>query len=82
MCSFDHLDRLDVGQSSIRENNMLMRAFDGSKNVAVGKVDLLLEIRPCHVKVPFIVVDIPATFTMLLGCPLIHTVGAIRSSLL
>lgn len=59
----------------------MVRAFDGSKSIAVGELDLTLKIGPCQFVVPFVIVDIPTTFNMLLGRPWIHTTGAIPFSL-
>lgn len=42
------MDRLGVDWSSIRENKMMVRVFDGSKKIAVGEVDFMLEIGPCQ----------------------------------
>lgn len=47
----------------------MVRAFNGSKSIVVGEVNLVLEIGPCQFQVPFIVVYIRATFNMLLGPP-------------
>lgn len=73
------IDQLVVELPSISENGMMVRAFDGCKSVTVGEVDLTLEIGPFKFKVPFIVIDIPATFNMLLGHPCIHIDRAITS---
>lgn len=42
---------------------MMVTAFDGSKSVAVGEVNLVLEIGVCHFDVSFIIVVIPGHLT-------------------
>lgn len=81
MCPLFTIDRLGVDCSSDRENGKMVRAFKGSKSIAVGEVALTLEIGPCQFAVPLVVVDIPVTFNMLLGCSWIHIVRAIPSNL-
>lgn len=80
VCPLITIDRLGVDRSSIRENGMMVRAFDGSKSIVVGEVDFTLETGSCQFVVPFVVVDISTTFNMLLGRPWVHTVGVIPSS--
>lgn len=67
MCPLITIDHLIVDRSFIRENLMMVRAFDGSKSVVVGEVDLVLAFGPCQFEVSYIVVDILVTFNMLLG---------------
>lgn len=81
VCQLITIDKLSIGCSSIREKGMMVRAFNDSKSVAMGEVDITLEIVPCQFVIPFVVIDISTTFNMLLACPWIHTTGAITSSL-
>lgn len=62
VCLLITIDHLGVQQSTIRENEMIVRAFDGSKSVALGAVDLAMEIWPCQFEISFIVIDMLATF--------------------
>lgn len=54
---------------------MMVREFNGSKSITLGEVDQTLEIEPCQFEVPFIVINILATFNMLLTRLWIHTAG-------
>lgn len=44
----------------------MVRAFYSTKSVALGEVDLVLEIGPCQFEVPVVVIDILTIFNMLL----------------
>lgn len=77
VCPLITIDQLGVDRSFLREKRMIVRAFNGFKSVATGEVDLVLETGPCQFEVPYIAVDIPVTFNMLLGCPWIHTSRAV-----
>lgn len=75
------LSRIGVDNSFIRPNGMMVRAFDGTKTSGCREIDLKVLIGPCEFEIPFVVIDIPAVFNLLLGHPWIHTAGAIPTSL-
>lgn len=46
---------------------MMVQAFDGTKTLACEKIDLKVTIGPREFKIPFVGVDIPIVFNLLLG---------------
>lgn len=81
VCPMLTLSRLGVDDSLIQPNDMMVRAFDGTKTSTYGEIDLKVLVGPCEFEIPFVVIDIPAVFSLLLGRPWIHTTGSIPSSL-
>lgn len=57
----------------------MVRAFDGTKTSACGKVDLKILISPYEFEVSFVILDSPTFFNLLLGRPWIHSVGSTPS---
>jgi len=64
-----------------RANSVMVRAFDGSKKSVLGDVDLPIDVGSHEFKVTFKVMDIPASYSCLLGRPWIHEAGAVTSTL-
>ena len=56
-------------------------SFDNTPRKALGLVDLFLEHHGLVSVQNFLVVDVPETFTLILGRPWLHGLGAIASSL-
>lgn len=75
------LGRIGGKDTSVHLNGMMVHAFDGTKTAALGGIDLKVTIRPCEFKIPFVVVNIPTLFKLLLARIWIRTVGDIPSSL-
>lgn len=75
------LSRISIEDSVIRSNGMMVQAFDGTKKSACGEVYLKVLVGPCISEVPFIAVDIPTIFNLLLARPWISLIGAISSTL-
>lgn len=75
------LGRIRTEETSIRPNGMMVRAFDGTKTAALREIDLKLMIGLWKFEIPFVDVDIPTVFNLLLGRPWIHIASAIPSSL-
>ncbi|XP_070040090.1 uncharacterized protein [Nicotiana tomentosiformis] len=61
--------------------SMNVKAFDGSQRAIIGEINLSLQMGPTWFDVEFQVLDISATYNLLLGRPWIHTVGAVDSTL-
>lgn len=81
VCPMVTLSHIGVDDSLIRPKDMMVRSFDGTKISACGEIDLNILVGPCEFEDPFVVLDIPTAFNLLLGCPWIHTAEAIPSSL-
>lgn len=73
--------QLGLTEDQIRNNGVVIRAFDGSKHETLGEVDLNVTIGPVDFSIPFQVMDIHSTYNMLLGRPWIHTAGAVPDDL-
>ena len=70
----------------IRENQLLtpstyLQAYDNSKRLVLGTSLLPINVGPIEKNVVFWILDIPATFNMLLECPWIHEYWAFPSLL-
>lgn len=81
ICPLVTFKHLGLTEDQIRNNGVVIRAFDGSKHETLGEVDLNVTIGPVDFAIPFQVMDIHSTYNMLLGRPWIHTAGAVPSSL-
>src|ERR1051325_3271186 len=60
---------------------MVVRAFDGSKRMVMGEVDLPVLIGPHIFQLAFQVLDIFPAYSCLLGRPWIHSAGVVTSTL-
>jgi len=65
----------------LRATSVSVRAFDGSRKSVLGDVDLPIVVGPHEFKVTFQVMDIPASYSCLLGRPWIHEARAITCTL-
>lgn len=81
ICTKDTLDTLGIPLENVRPNPCDIRAFDNSVNRGQGEVDIPLVIEGRIFNVQFQVLNIPSSFTMLLGRPWIHQAAAVLSSL-
>ena len=59
--------RIDLSQ--VRSSKTVIRAFDGARRDSVGEIDLPIEIGPIQFNAKFQVLDIPASYNLLLGRP-------------
>jgi len=75
------LEKLLYPGIQLRATSVSVRAFDGSRKVVLGDVDLPISVGPHEFKVTFQVMDIPASYSCLLGRPWIHEAGAVTSTL-
>ena len=72
---------MNVSAERVRPNNVCVRAFDGSKTDVIGEIELVLTIGPVDFAVNFQVLDINASYNLLLGRPWVHRTGAVPSTL-
>ena len=79
--SFINSTKLNVSAERVRPNNVCVRAFDGSKTDFIGEIELVLTIGPVDFDVNFQVLDINASYNLLLGRPWVHRAGAVPSML-
>ena len=75
------LDRLDCEGLELKPSDIVVRAFDGSKRMVHGEVDIPIKVGTEVFKSTFYVMDIRPSYSCLLGRPWIHHAGAVTSSL-
>lgn len=72
------LGRIEIENTSICPDGMMMRALNCTKIATLGEIDLMVLIRPCEFEIQL---HILVVFNSILGQPWIHTVGATPCSL-
>ena len=75
------LDRLDCEGLVLKPSDIVVRAFDGSKSMMHGEVDLPIKVGSQVFNSTFYVMDICPAYSCLLGRPWIHGAGAVTSTL-
>ncbi|XVF69348.1 hypothetical protein PTKIN_Ptkin11bG0074000 [Pterospermum kingtungense] len=75
------LQKLSVDMKYLKNSNMNVRAFDGTKRAVTGLIEVPLQIEPCTYQIEFQVMDIKPFYNCLLGWPWIHMAGAVPSTL-
>lgn len=75
------LGRLSYQGAPMRYNDVVVRAFDGSRKIVIGEVDLPVKIGLSDFQINFQVMDVRMAYSCLLGRRLIHEVGAIAPTL-
>ena len=75
------LDRLDCEGLTLNPSNILVRAFDGSKRMVHGEVNIPVKVGSQTFESTFYVMDIRPSYSCLLGRPWIHRAGAVTSTL-
>ena len=75
------LDGLDCEGVVLKPSDIIVRAFDGSKRIVNGEVDLPIKVGSQIFESTFHVIDIRPAYSCLLGRPWIHGAGAVTSIL-
>ena len=70
------LDRLDCEGLTLKPNNIVVRAFDSSKRMVHGEVDIPIKVGTQTFNSTFYVMDILPSYSCLLGGHWIHRDGA------
>ncbi|XP_070014755.1 uncharacterized protein [Nicotiana sylvestris] len=81
ICPLVTLKKLGKGLHEINDGAINMKAFDVSQRSTIGEISLCLRMGPTWFDVDFQVIDMPASYNLLLGRPWIHAAGAIASTL-
>jgi len=76
------LEKLPFNDSHLKPSSMVVHAFDGTRREVRGEIDLPVQIGPHTCQVTFQIMDIKPAYSCLLGCPWIHSVGVVSSTLL
>ena len=75
------LDRLDFEGLTLKPSNIVVRAFDGSKRMVHGEVNIPVKVGSQTFGSIFYVMDIRPSYSCLLGLPWIHEAGIVTSTL-
>ena len=75
------LDRLEYDSFVLKPSDIVVRAFDGSKRMVLGEVDLPIKVGSQFFNSNFYDMDIRLAYSCLLGRPWIHGAGAVTSTL-
>ena len=75
------LDRLDCEGLVLKPSDIIVRAFDGSKRMVHGEVDLPIKVGSQIFNSTFYIMEIRPAYSCLLGRPWIHKAGAVTSTL-
>nr|KYP32853.1 hypothetical protein KK1_046359 [Cajanus cajan] len=70
-----------VEEAQMQPNNMIVRAFDGSRREVTGEVILPIQVGPTVFNIEFQVTDIAPAYSCLLGRPWIHQARVVPSTL-
>ncbi|XP_070022058.1 uncharacterized protein [Nicotiana sylvestris] len=81
ICPLSTLQKLKIGTKRIHLNSVCVRIFDGGGKDSVGDIMLELSIGPVEFTIEFQVLDVVASYNLLLGRPWIHAAKAVLSSL-
>ncbi|XP_070036743.1 uncharacterized protein [Nicotiana tomentosiformis] len=81
ICPLTTLKRLGKGLHEIRAGTMNVKAFDGSQRATIGETNHCLQMGPTWFDVEFQVLDISASYNMILERPWIHATRAVASTL-
>ena len=81
ICPLSTLQKLNVSAERVQPNNVCVSAFDGSKTYVICEIELVLTIGPVDFAVNFQVLDINASYNLLLGRPWVHRARAVPSTL-
>jgi len=74
-------NQLSCQGTPLRRSGVMVKAFDGSRKIIFGEVDLPITVGPHVFQITFQVMDIKAPYSCLLGRPWIHEAGAVTSTL-
>ncbi|MCL7038477.1 hypothetical protein MKW94_006632, partial [Papaver nudicaule] len=83
ICTLDSAKKIGVKEEDIlfKSNTIrTVRGFDNEKINVMGEFTTTISIGPAHTKTTFLVIDINASYTMLLGRPWLHANLAVSST--
>ncbi|KAI5408849.1 hypothetical protein KIW84_054612 [Lathyrus oleraceus] len=75
------LAKLSYQGAPMRYSGVIIKAFDGSRKMVIGEVDLPVKIGLSDFQITFQVMDIHPDYSCLLGRPWIQEAGAVTSTL-
>ena len=75
VCPLKILAGLGMKETNLDPSSMTIKAYDDSKRGVEGTFAAMVKVGPIKDEVEFTVLDIPATFALLLGRPWFHKLG-------
>ncbi|XP_070015159.1 uncharacterized protein [Nicotiana sylvestris] len=66
ICPLVTLKKLGKGLYGIKEGEINVNVFDGSQRSTIGEISLCLQIKPTWFEVDFQVIDVPASYNLML----------------
>lgn len=81
ICTLKIARALGLSEENFEPFHQLIRVYDNSSRKIVGKMNLEVRVGPCPMSTPFMAIDVPASFNLLLGRPWLCDVGGIGSTL-
>src|SRR2546425_13242692 len=75
------LSKFRIEASELEPSSMVIRAYDNTKRGVEGTFVAKIKVGPVESITDVTVLDIPATFAMLLGRPWFHPLGGVPSTL-
>ncbi|XP_070005639.1 uncharacterized protein [Nicotiana sylvestris] len=81
ICPLVTLKKLGKVLNEIKDGAINVKTFDGSQRSTIGEISLCLQMGPTWLDFDFQVIDVPASYNLLLGRRWIHVVGAVASTL-
>lgn len=80
VCPLHTLEKIGIPESELRPAPFAVRAYDNSRREVLGLFTLPLTVGPTISEVEFTVLDIPSSYSLLLGRPWYHPLGAVPST--
>ncbi|XP_050229125.1 uncharacterized protein LOC126678268 [Mercurialis annua] len=81
VCTALILPRLGLTPATLKPSELVIRAYDETKRGVEGTFKALVKTGPIEAWVELVVLDIPVTFSLLLGRPWFHELGGVPSTL-
>src|SRR3989440_196861 len=81
VCPLKLLSKFKIEKAELEPSDALIRAYDNTKRSVEGTFQAKVKVGPIESMVTVTVLDIPATFAMLLGRPWFHPLGGVPSTL-
>ena len=72
VCPWKTTKRLGIKESQLLPPSTHLKAYDNSKRLVLGTILFPINVTPIEKNIEFHVLDIPTTFTLLLGHPWLH----------
>ncbi|KAF2296014.1 hypothetical protein GH714_035677 [Hevea brasiliensis] len=81
VCPLKILPKLGISMSELIGSDLVIRAYDDSKRNVIRVFKTMVKVGPVETKVEFTMLDIPMTFSLLLGRIWFYPLGGVPSTL-